>query len=214
MSWHRSDEEQFDDGEHPSDEARFDEARFDEARFEALFDANFDDVWRFARRRCASSNDADDIAAQVFAVAWRRRDDAPAETVRLWLFGVARNVLANHHRSDDRARRLRRRLAGERLAPVTGWLGDVATDDRDERLRRSIDELNDDDREVLIMRYWDELAVTEIAALLDRTPNAVSMRLHKTRRRLAEAIDGKELTDGRHVVVDSRYGSEDDDELA
>ncbi len=203
MSRHRSHEEQFDD-EQPSDEARF----------EALFAANFDDVWRFARRRCASGSDADDIAAQVFAVAWRRRDDAPAETVRLWLFGVARNVLANHHRSGDRAQRLRSRLAGERQAPATGSIGDVVTDDRDERLRYAIGQLNDDDREVLIMRYWDELAVIEIAALLDRTPNAVSMRLHKSRRRLADEIDGKELTGDRHVVVDSRHGSEDDDELA
>ena len=194
--------------------ASLDAQSSDDERFRALFGTNFEDVWRFARRRCGSSSDADDIAAQVFAVAWRRRDDAPAETVRLWLFGVARNVLANHHRSDDRGRRLRRRLAGERLAPVTGWLGDVATDDRDDRLHRAIGQLNDDDREVLIMRYWDELAVTEIAALLDRTPNAVSMRLHKTRRRLAEVIDEKELTGGRHVVVDSRYGTEDDDELA
>lgn len=204
MSRSRSDVERSSDEEQSSDDERF----------RALFAADFDDVWRFARRRCASSSDADDIAAQVFAVAWRRRDDAPTDDIRLWLFGVARNLLANHHRSGDRARRLERRLAGERPARPLATVGDVESDDRGEPLRAAIAELNEQDREVIVMRYWDELAVTEIASLLGLTPNAVSMRLHKSRQRLAAAVGRKAPTPDRQVGVDPRRGNEDDDGLA
>ena len=187
----------------------------DAEQFRAVFSANFDDVWRFTRRRCASSSDADDITAEVFAVAWRRRADTPTDAIRLWLFGVARNVLANHHRSGERARHLERRLVGQRLADrrpgsTAAEVGDHA-DDRSEPLRAAIVGLNDIDREVIMLRYWEELAVTEIASLLGLTPNAVSMRLHKSRRRLADVVDRKDLARDRQVAVDPRHGSEDDD---
>lgn len=184
----------------------------DEAQFEQLFDANFDDLWRFARRRCATSSDADDITAQVFAVAWRRRDDLPGDASRLWLFGVARHVLANHRRSDERSQRLRLRLAG--AAHIARVVPGAADDARIDRLVAALMEMSPDDREVVLLRYWDELAVTEIAELLGRTPNAVSMRLHKARRRLAAAVTEKDPPPGRHVSVDPRHRDEDDDALA
>jgi len=155
--------------------------------FRRLFDAHFDDLWRFARRRCHAAADADDVAAQVFAVAWRRRDDLPVAGVRLWLFGVARRVLANQRRSNERQQRLALRLInshrddhGDETAPTN------------EGLRAAMASLSDDDREVVIMRWWDELAVGDIAGLLDCNPNAVSVRLHKAVLRVSAGCDGGE----------------------
>lgn len=84
--------------------------RSEAEQFRRLFDAHFDDLWRYARRRCASRADADDITAQVFAVAWRRRGEVPDTAARLWLFGVARYVVANHRRTAERQRQLHLRL--------------------------------------------------------------------------------------------------------
>jgi RNA polymerase sigma-70 factor (ECF subfamily) len=47
-----------------------------------MFDTQMPGVWRYARRRCSSTDDADDVVADTFAVAWRRRSDIPAEDVR------------------------------------------------------------------------------------------------------------------------------------
>jgi DNA-directed RNA polymerase specialized sigma24 family protein len=65
-------------------------------RFNDFYSAQFADVWRFARHRTATGDDADDVVAETFVVAWRRRADIPADGAGLWLFGVARNVLADH----------------------------------------------------------------------------------------------------------------------
>ena len=167
--------------------------------FQALFDDAFADVWGFARRRCASSADADDVAAETFAVAWRRRADVPAAEARLWLFGIARHVLANLQRSATRRARLHLRLA-EDIAPGPGREEGAGYDGA---LLTALATLSLDDREILIMHAWDELSVTEISHLLDCSPNAVSLRLHKARRRLATEMQ-KDVAVPGHVVTGPR----------
>lgn len=159
----------------------------DERGFRELFDAEFDDIWRYARRRCACSQDADDITAETFAVAWRRRDDLPPEgQARLWLFGAARRVLANHQRGTKRRERLNDRLAV--LPP------DASNDPADElaespdNLLAALNSMPSDDRDLLMMRAWDEMAVNDIAELLSCTPNAVSIRLTRARSFLRNAL--------------------------
>ena len=172
----------------------------DADRFRALFDANFVDVWRFARRRSATVDDADDAAAQVFAVAWRRRADLPAgDDARLWLFGVARGVLANQRRGEARLDRLRRRLGSLALASD----GDeTQVSELDGDLHAALDALSELDRAVVTMLCWDGLTVTEIATVLECTPNAVSSRLHRARRRLVARTRLKDPRAGGQVDVD------------
>jgi RNA polymerase sigma-70 factor (ECF subfamily) len=153
-------------------------------RFRALFDEHFDELWSFARRRTTSAADADDVTAEIFAVAWRRREDLPAGVeARLWLFGVGRRILANHRRADGRDQRLRRRLSAVRSEPVR-----LDGDDGSGSVADALRALRDDDRELVLLRCWDGLSVTEIGTLLGCSPNAVSLRLHRVRRRLADRL--------------------------
>lgn len=172
--------------------------------FEAMAAADFDDVWRFVRRRCDSSEDADDVTAETFAVAWRRRGDLPADGARLWLFGVARRVLANHRRSLDRRERLHLRLV--RAAPESTpevWA------EPDGSLWAAMRALSPEDRELLIMRAWDELPVGEMAVLLGCTPNAASLRLHRARGRLAAELDRKERDRAGQVMAEPTKAKEE-----
>ncbi len=174
------------------------EASTGEREFRAVFDAHFRDVWCFARRRCACSADADDISAEVFAIAWRRREDLPTDQARLWLFGVARRVLANHRRTVGRQARLWAQMAREPgVGPADGGVPEA-----DGRLRDALAALSEEDRELLMMRAWDDLPVSDIAILLHCTPNAVSLRLYKARRRLAAELGWKEPAAKGHVAVE------------
>jgi RNA polymerase sigma-70 factor (ECF subfamily) len=167
--------------------------------FRHVFEAHFDDVWRFARRRCASNEDADDVTAETFAVAWRRRDEVGSDDVRLWLFGVARLVVANHRRGARRREQLQLRLVSH---------PDVSEPDLVDRmvdaqsLQAALASLNDDDRDIVVMRCWDGLTVREIATLLGCGTNAVSVRLYKIRGRLVEHLSAEDLADGDEAAVD------------
>ncbi len=187
-------------------------ARADDAvdGFRALVDCHLDPVWRFARRRCDSAEDADDIVAETFAVAWRRRADLPpGEEVGLWLFGVARRVLANQRRTLERRERLHVRLAA--VAPSDPPAADPADADLGDRprLADALDRLDPDDRDLLVLRAWDGLAVQDIAVLLGCTPNAASIRLHRARGRLAALLELKEPPPSRTSPGRPTGGEED-----
>lgn len=161
-----------------------DASGWDEAELIALFEAHFADLWRFARRRCDSSQDADDTTAETFAVAWRRRDAIPADNARPWLFGVARKVLANQRRASERQKRVVLRLAEEHpLAAPEGLLPETPR-----ALREALGRLSPEQHELLIMQAWDGLSVGEMAEIFECSANAISLRLFKARRKLAHEL--------------------------
>jgi len=163
----------------------------EEDEFAALYRAHGADVWRFARRRCGSADEADDATAEAFAVAWRRREDLPpsSDETRLWLLGTTRRVLANQHRSARRRAGLDSRLAAG--PPMLGPADPADVVGEADPLWVALASLPADQRDLLVMRAWDGLGVTEIAALLGCTPNAASIRLTRARDRLAAALGRK-----------------------
>lgn len=172
----------------------------DRARaFDELYAENFTDVWSFVRRRVASTADADDVTAEVFTTAWRRFDGLPArQERRLWLFGVARNVVRNHRRSERR----RSRLAARVIAIDAPRAGGDPAERPTNRMAVAFDSLAEEDRELLIMRAWDQLAVGDIAIVLQLSPNAVSQRLRRARDRLRDALESTDSVGAGHGAVD------------
>lgn len=175
-----------------------------EAAFEALFVEHWSSVHAYARRRVAQPADAHDVAAEVFAVAWRRLDDIPGGLTLPWLYRTAANVLANRQRGDRRRHRLTAKLAAL-PRPVVADPGDVATDDQ--VIVAAFDGLDEDDRELLRLAAWEGLRGAELAAVLGVSTNAAALRLSKARRRLADAVRTQERVAG-HETGDDRSGSE------
>ena len=155
-------------------------------RFEELYAANCGPILGYVLRRTDNPDDAADVIAETFLTAWRRLDAVPAgDEARLWLYGVARRVLANYRRGERRravlADRLRAELAaGYRPPPHTGELAEFAAAFRS---------LAEADREVLALVGWEGLDRGQAAAVLGCSPNAVRIRLHRARRRLVDACD-------------------------
>ena len=158
----------------------------DEDRFSDFYSAQFADVWRFARRRTESGEDADDVTAETFAVAWRRRADIPADAGRLWLFGVARNVLGDQARGWSRRRASDVRIEAEPdRVERDGADGAAARVD----LARAWRELSAADREVLALVAFDGLTAAQAAEVLGCRRSAFAMRLGRARTRLTLALD-------------------------
>lgn len=86
----------------------------DERRFTELHRRHYVDVLRFVRRRLDAETTGD-VVAETFLVAWRRLEEVPADPLP-WLYGVARNAVANRRRSTGRQDRLQQRV----LDPAAG----------------------------------------------------------------------------------------------
>ncbi|MFC7532652.1 RNA polymerase sigma factor [Actinoplanes sp. GCM10030250] len=169
-----------------------------EDHFRRVYAGNVEAILAYAVRRVEQPEDAADVVAEVFLVAWRRsRELPPDDEVRLWLYGVARRVLANHHRGGVRRERLGERLR-QRLTAVTG--GDPAGE-VPERLavRAALARLPQPDREVLMLTAWEGLQPREVAEVLGVSSAVVRTRLSRARARLRE-LAGDELTEPGHVL--------------
>lgn len=170
-------------------------------RFERLLAAVHDPLRRYLYRR-VEPDAVDDVLAESLATLWRRLADVPADAELPWAYGVARRCLANHRRSAERRLHLVRRLAGaaDRAVPLPD-------DGGHPELTDALATLPPADQEVLRLWAWEELAPREIAQVLDITPNAASIRLHRATGRLRAAL-GK--TGGPTGQTASRHGAEVD----
>ena len=154
----------------------------EERWFRGVYEATYRDLLAYARRRCANSEDADDLVAEVFTIAWRRLEDLPhGDDARLWLFGVARNVLSNQRRSGRRAASF---LARYRPAASA----DAAPGASDPRVAKALGALSEPDREILRLVAWEELTVAQAAVVLDISTASAESRLRRARARLARRL--------------------------
>ncbi|BBH67752.1 DNA-directed RNA polymerase sigma-70 factor [Actinoplanes sp. OR16] len=169
-----------------------------EERFRRLYAANFEALLAYALRRVEQPEDASDVVAETFLVAWRRSGDLPPDDeVRLWLYGVARRVLANHHRSGTRRDRLGERLR-QRLAAVTSADPGHEVPQR-LAVRDALKRLGDTDREILMLTAWEGLEPREVAEVIGENAAVVRTRLSRARRRLRELV-GDERGSPGHVL--------------
>jgi RNA polymerase sigma factor (sigma-70 family) len=150
-----------------------------EARFSRLYGEHEREILRYALRRSAEAEDAADVVAETFLVAWRRLGDVPlGDEARLWLYATARRVLANHSRGVKRRTRLAERLREElrRQLPV------LPAEPRG--VIEALAGLRDGDRELLMLIGMEGLTPSEAARVLGIPTVTARTRLHRARRRL------------------------------
>jgi RNA polymerase sigma factor (sigma-70 family) len=169
-----------------------------ERRFSQLYQDNEREILRYALRRCGEPEDAADVVAETFLVAWRRLGDVPlGAEARLWLYATARRVLANHRRGAGRrsrlADRLREELRRQMPAQPAGGRADVI---------EALAELRDADRELLMLIGMEGLTPGQAARVLGIGTVTARTRLHRARRRLqAQLSANKEVRSGKEIEV-------------
>ncbi|MGZ5213856.1 MAG: RNA polymerase sigma factor [Actinomycetota bacterium] len=163
----------------------------DPDRFGEIFDRHFPTIHRYVHRRVGREL-ADDLSSETFAVAFRSRSrfDPSRDDAAPWLYGIAANLLRDHHRSE------RRRLLAYAKTGVDPIL-DGGFDAVDTRLdadaegpgvARALARLSPGDRETLLLFAWADLTYGEIAEALAIPIGTVRSRLSRARRQVHEIL--------------------------
>lgn len=152
-----------------------------EDEFADLFRAFAPRVRAYARRHI-DAGDCDDIVAETFLTAWRRRDDLPAQPLP-WLIVTARNTIANRTRGRRRAESL------WRDAVATFWHQPLSLAPEDVVAERdamvgALAACSPAEREALLLTAWDGLSYAEAARVLGCTERALTVRISRGRARL------------------------------
>jgi RNA polymerase sigma-70 factor (ECF subfamily) len=163
-------------------------ARHDVVAFAELYDFYLPRIYGFVYRRVPDHNVAEDLTAMTFQRALEnvRRPDFRNDSFGGWLYRVASNAVVDHVRRD-------RHLVALDTGEYGELPGDVALDalsaalDRDQ-LRRGLQSLPASYREVLVLRFYDDLDPAEMCAMLGCSREALAVRVHRALRALRAAI--------------------------
>lgn len=153
--------------------------------FESVYKTHFRPVLAYALRRARGPEDAADVVAETFLVAWRRFDQIPEERAQAWLIGVARMVLANQQRGEVRRNRLASRLGEVLAANPSVPEPPAGTEDLQQAWRL----LSPRDQEILALSAWEGLNALEIATVLDIPAATARTRLSRARRRFRQTLN-------------------------
>jgi RNA polymerase sigma-70 factor (ECF subfamily) len=199
------------------------DGRLSEAELEALRNRHPDAVRRHVygnrdflrnvlRRYTETEETAQDLLQETFFQALRSLPDFRGESkLTTWLYSIARNVALARYREDKRRSPLEQdaltRVAAqndERRRPASGhasWdpVEEAARSEGQALVQEALEELSDNYREIIELRDLEELSTKEVAEQLDLTRVNVRVRLHRARRKLEEALDGRVDPDYRRA---------------
>ena len=148
--------------------------------FEELYLVYSPDVYRFAYWLSGDQGDAEDITADTFVRAWMNFDIIRTETLKAYLFAIARNIylesLRKHHNHFQ--------LRETQHAPQSGMERVIEDQNELEYVRNCLQHLAEVDRSAFILRIQYDLPYAEIARILHLSESAVKVKVHRIRKKL------------------------------
>jgi RNA polymerase sigma-70 factor, ECF subfamily len=182
------------------DRALVDAARIEPARFEALYRKYLAQVYSYAFYELGDHHDAEDATERTFVAALtnlhrfeeraRPEDGRGASTFRVWLFRIARNVVADRQRA--RYRRPEEQLeAASAVASTADPSAEVVRREEASAAWQAVARLPGDRRRAVVLRFVDEMSTAEIAGVLGRSEGAVRVLIHRALRTVARDLDGE-----------------------
>jgi RNA polymerase sigma factor (sigma-70 family) len=162
-------------------------------RFAVLFDRHAPHIHRYLARR-AGRQVADDLVAETFLTAFAKRDryDLGYSDARPWLYGIATNLVGQHHRDEARQYRIMQRAVAEPDVPdhADRVAAGVTAQATRARLDGALAGLPAGDRDVLLLIAWEQLTYQEVSRALAIPAGTVRSRLHRARAKVRQVLAG------------------------
>ncbi|MHA6668780.1 RNA polymerase sigma factor [Homoserinimonas sp. A447] len=161
-------------------------------RVTAAVELNATALLRFFSRRVEQPEDAADLLGETLLAVWRRARSIPGDDAgaRMWMYGIANNVLANHRRSRVRQFALADKLRSDLAHRVGGGDGQAGGAEADllEHVRGLIADLDPRERDLVSLVHWEGFSIIEAAKILQLNPSTARTRYSRARARLRDAL--------------------------
>lgn len=166
--------------------------RGDAAACAALYSRHYDAVYRYCYYRLSEAALAQDLTADVFVRMVERLEtyQRRGRPLLAWLYAVARNLISDHFRSALRRADVPLHQTAS-LAPEDGegMVANVHNRLEADRLARAMRYLTEDQRQVILLKFIEDLGNTEIAVILSKSEGAVKSLQHRALHTLRRALE-------------------------
>ncbi len=156
-------------------------------KFGKIYDQYNAKIYRFIYLKVSSRELAEDLASEVFLRAWRGFIETEIQNIQAYIYQIARNVVADHYER-KRVQTISVDETIEIADPGDAPEDKVAANLEMERVRKALQDLNDDYQNLIIWRYLDELSVPEIAQITGKTEENVRVGVHRALQALRERL--------------------------
>ena len=158
--------------------------------FRDLYETYAADVYRFALSLSGERTEAEDITSETFIRAWAKRETIQTETLKAYLFTIARNIYLSHLRKNKREEP----LVDIHPDPLPGPDRSVESQSELRRIHALLNTMPETDRAAFVMRVQHELPYREIARALQLSVTTAKVKVHRVRKRLLHDRLKREVT--------------------
>lgn len=166
---------------------------------EFVYQKYIDDIYRFCYYKLSSKEEAEDISAEVFVKYAKQNNPEKIKNVRAWLYTVARNLVINQYRKKSRSEISLNSTVNNTIDGDDFNYEDFLPDDKDieaefvrkelvDFIRYELEAFDEQTREIITLRIWDEISFVEISEITNISVDAVKKRFYRGIRLLKSKI--------------------------
>lgn len=162
-------------------------------KFSQIYDQYVEKIYRFIYLKVNSEEIAQDLCSETFLRGWnayqKNHNPKPEiKNIQAFLYQIARNLIIDHYREKGK----REIVSAEQVSiidPQPGLEIKMALNSDLEQVKAALIDMKEDYQNVVIWRYLDDLSISEIAKMLNRTEQATRVLLHRALNSLREKIN-------------------------
>jgi RNA polymerase sigma-70 factor (ECF subfamily) len=163
--------------------------QLDPAALRALHQRFYEPVARYIQFKVGDPPTVEDLSGEVFVrvLEGLKRGQAWRESPQGWIIGIARNVVVDYYRRRERMKEV---SLDERLtsADNTDPTHHTLARERQQLLKQAIQQLTDEQRDVILLRFMEGMDINEVAKAINKTPGAIKGLQYRALRALAEIM--------------------------
>ncbi len=156
-------------------------------KFGKLYDRYVEEIYRFIFLKVSTTDIAEDLTSETFRKGWEVFQESPdMKNPRAYLYQIARNLVIDHYRTK------KSHLSPEDIELVDDGknMVDQATVNTEmEKVKTAMENINDTYKDVIILRYLEEMEISEVAKIMDKSEGAIRVLTHRALKTLEEELE-------------------------
>lgn len=161
----------------------------DKEAFGRFYDLYVTRIYRFIFFKVSSTAEAQDLTSEVFLKLWQHiKDDKEISNINSFVYAIARNAVIDLYRHKSRKDTSIEDSSLADIADNSNPLESQAIGSDLGHVMKGLDELKDEYREIIVLRYLDELSLNEIAEILNKSNGSVRVLLHRATKALKDVV--------------------------